>query len=72
MTALQSVTSQIVLRGAYGRQYETKKQAIGDWELGKDFRIKGGPYCSIRDLEYLVDTSSGIYIETKQGYARVG
>ena len=34
------------LVGAYGR-----KATQADWEEGKDFKIKGGSYCSIRDVE---------------------
>lgn len=46
-----SVENALYLIGAYGRQcldiQETKQQ----WEAGKDFKIDGGPYCSIRDIE---------------------
>jgi hypothetical protein len=38
----------IELHGAYGR--ETNMQ---DWFNGKDFKIHGGPYCSIRDVEQM-------------------
>lgn len=72
MNPLRDVTSSIVLVGAYGRTYESKKQAVADWEAGKDFRIINGPYCSIRDLEYLQNESRGIFIVTKQGHVRVG
>ena len=34
------------LKGAYGRETDME-----DWENGKDFKITGGPYCSIRDIE---------------------
>lgn len=43
---MQIVTRGLELRGAYGR--ETNMQ---DWLDGKDFKITGGPYCSIRDME---------------------
>jgi hypothetical protein len=33
------------LKGAYGRQTNME-----DWQSGKDFKIEGGPYCSIKDL----------------------
>jgi hypothetical protein len=33
-------------RGAYGREAN-----LQDWEDGKDFRIVGGPYFSIRDMD---------------------
>lgn len=31
----------------------TKEETISAWEAGKDFKIVGGPYCSIRDLTQL-------------------
>lgn len=34
---------------AYGRNYNTASEALEDWANGKDFKIYGGPYCSIRD-----------------------
>lgn len=71
MEALRQVTSQMVLAGAYGRVYKTKKDALRDWEAGKDFRIVGGPYCSIRDVDLMTEQSSGVYIATQQGHARV-
>ena len=40
----------LYLVGAYGRQYNTKELMIKDWLDGKDFRIKGGQYISIRDM----------------------
>lgn len=33
------------LKGAYGRE-----TSMADWEAGKDFKITGGPYCSVRDV----------------------
>jgi len=35
----------LALVGAYGRETN-----IDDWVNGKDFKIIGGPYCSIKDL----------------------
>jgi hypothetical protein len=40
----------VVLTGAYGRLYRDAKSALIDYQAGKDFRILGGPYCSIRDF----------------------
>ena len=40
----------LILNGAYGRLYKSADDAIRDYEAGKDFRIAGGPYCSIRDF----------------------
>lgn len=71
MQALRQTTSQICIVGAYGRKYETKKDALRDWEKGLDFKIQGGPYLSIRDLDYLTDNSSQACIYTAQGYVRV-
>jgi len=40
---------------AYGRDYDSEREAIADWLNGKDFRICDissrwdGSYCSIRD-----------------------
>lgn len=39
-------TRGLELRGAYGRE-----TSLADWKAGKDFKIEGGPYCSIRDVE---------------------
>lgn len=44
----------LVVSPAYGRDYKTAKEALADWEKGKDFKIQGPPvfcgtYCSIRD-----------------------
>ena len=52
----------IQLVPAYGRTYDTGPQAWEDWEAGKDFRILGGPYCSIRDREALQDQFGGVQI----------
>lgn len=71
ITALRHVTAQLCLVGAYGRSYATKKDAVRDWEAGLDFKIQGGPYCSICDLDYLVDNSSQACIHTDQGYVKV-
>ena len=43
----------LVVMPAYGRSYSTSEQAIADWKSGKDFKIVNGPYCSIRDLDYI-------------------
>ena len=37
------------LHGAYGRDTN-----MTDWAEGKDFKILGGPYCSIRDLDFMM------------------
>jgi hypothetical protein len=38
---------------AYGRDYQSAKEALAAWNEGKDFRIhtpQGSTYCSIRDM----------------------
>ncbi len=59
----------VYLFPGYGRAYPDNLAMLRDWEAGKDFRIAGGPYCSIRDLEtlkkeydrvFLLNPSSGI------------
>ncbi len=41
----------MILIPAYGRRYFSIEEALEQWKSGVDFRIFGGPYCSIRDLE---------------------
>ena len=48
---------------AYGRQYTTSEQARADWNDGKDFKIVGGPYLSIRDISYLKNTYSSVWLD---------
>lgn len=40
-----------VLLPAYGRKYKSVADTVADWEAGKDFKIYGRGYCSIRDFE---------------------
>ena len=47
------IDNYLALRGAYGRQYSSADEVRADWNDGKDFKIVGGPYCSIRDIESL-------------------
>lgn len=48
--------------GAYGREARRS-----DWAAGKDFKIVGGPYFSIRDIDKLkIDGYTGIYFGTMQ------
>lgn len=47
--------SNLIISGAYGRDYPSVKEAKADWEEGKDFQIRSlgqyhGAYCSIRDF----------------------
>ena len=58
----------LVLVPAYGRTYKTKKEALSDWKAGKDFKIKVGPYCSIRDLaDMKADFPAGVWLEYRPG-----
>ena len=50
----------MVLVPAYGREYETAEAMLADWEQGLDFRIKGGSYVSIRDIQTLADYASTV------------
>lgn len=64
---LRQASSPMVLLPAYGRSYSTKEQALKAWNNGADFKIMGGPYCSIRDAEQLVADSSSVFIEFDYG-----
>jgi hypothetical protein len=52
----------LILIAAYGRRYGTAKAALADWEAGKDFRIDGGPYTSIRDIKAIIEQHGGANI----------
>ena len=67
MQALNQVTSPMFLLPAYGRQYKTREQVLRDWQMGKDFQIEGGPYCSIRDLDLMHQQFQNIYILYDRG-----
>lgn len=71
MTGLQQVSSPTFLLPAYGRKYATIVQALQDWNAGKDFKIYGGPYCSIRDITELRETSSNIYLVIVDDHIKV-
>lgn len=43
------MSKEYVLLPAYGRAYLTIDQTVREWKKGKDFKIYGGPYCSIRN-----------------------
>ena len=53
----------LMIMPAYGRQYKTSEQAKADWNAGKDFKIVNGPYLSIRDVNYLKDTYSSVWLD---------
>ena len=52
----------IILQAAYGRKYETFEQAMKDWNAGLDFKIRNGPYTSIRDIEKLKEQFDTVVI----------
>ena len=52
----------LILFPAYGRTYDNHVSMRTDWEQGKDFRIYGGAYCSIRDIAELHARCATIYI----------
>lgn len=56
-----------ILIPAYGRKYATQLAATADWKEGLDFRIEGGPYCSIRDIDALKRNYGTISIRFKAG-----
>jgi len=57
----------IKLVGAYCRNYETGTQAEKDWAEGLDFKIVGGPYTSVRDLNVLLDDWDKIVVVLNNG-----
>ncbi len=62
-----------ILIPAYGRKYNSIEECLKDWNDGKDFRIDGGPYCSIRDLSSMQKAVGTISIRWKAGlYINLG
>ena len=57
----------VMLLGAYGRTYIDKAKALQDWQDGKDFQIFDGPYCSIRDMDYLTRMNNIVKILLNDG-----
>lgn len=54
----------VTIRGAYGRKYYTKQQALQDWNEGKDFQdMLTGAYLSCRDRPYMYDTLKTKWID---------
>jgi hypothetical protein len=52
-------------------QTQTREEVTADWQTGKDFLIKNGPYCSIRDIESLRKNYNYIYILYTNGTIKV-
>lgn len=57
----------LILVPAYGRKYSTQAAALADWKEGKDFKIAGGPYCSIRDLSAMQEQFGTIAMMWRTG-----
>ena len=64
---LKQCSSQLVLTPAYGRKYLSESDMLRDWRSGKDFKILGGPYCSIRDWEAMRQDASTVTLLQCQG-----
>ena len=50
---------------------QTREEIIEDWRTGKDFRVQNGPYCSIRDIEYIRSNFNRIFILYDRGSIEV-
>lgn len=53
----------VYLMAAYGRKYLSKAEVLKAWKEGLDFKIVGGPYCSIRDVDALKNIYNKIFLE---------
>lgn len=60
--ALRPLLSQMIMTPAYGKTYPTEEALRSAWAAGADFKIKGGPYTSIRDLKHLREHCSSLWI----------
>lgn len=40
----------VILVPAYGRDYKTEEEVAKAYHSGVDFKIVGGPYCSVRNF----------------------
>ena len=61
-TALQQVSSPLILIPAYGKNCPSVEALRKAWESGADFKPYGrqGQYCSIRDLTNLARDASSV------------
>lgn len=62
MDGIRQVSGPLNLLPAYGRVYGNAEEALEAWRSGKDFKIVGGNYCSIRDKGLLKSVCSTAYI----------
>jgi hypothetical protein len=61
MTALQMLSSPLLLIPAYGAVYRTVAEMQAAWDKGIDFKMYGnGQYCSIRNLKALAADASSV------------
>lgn len=58
---------QVILIPAYGKKYDSVSTCKLDWLNGKDFRIEGGSYCSIRDIDTLKRLNNHVLIKYSDG-----
>ena len=57
-----------LLPAVWNGKYTKKETALKSWNSGKDFKIPGGPYCSIRDSEFLKKSyPGGVYLTYGSG-----
>lgn len=61
-TALQQVSSPMVLIPGYGKSCPSSAALKAAWEAGADFKPYGtqGRYCSVRDLAALAQDASSV------------
>jgi hypothetical protein len=70
--AVEQLLDNLYLVPAPWRKWmQTRAEIISDWQAGKDFRIESGPYCSIRDIEYLRSSYNRVYILHSHGIIEV-
>lgn len=63
MNALdQTFPNELVIVPAYGKLYKTNDEMLDAWKAGKDFQVRKGPYCSIRDMKELRKSSARILL----------
>jgi hypothetical protein len=62
-SALRQLATPMALIPAYGRTYATAAELREAWEAGKDFKQYGtGRYCSVRDLDALLNDCSSLHL----------
>ena len=62
MTAWQMICSPVLLIPAHGKVYNTQEEMRADWEAGKNFKMYGSSYCSIRDIAKISADASSVTI----------